>query len=203
FRDEEFADACLEINNPVLNKWEFFSESYNKDIKVFKSSQDSNSFAFKLYGKIDTPPNICAEAVLDLDYRKKWDPYLKEVNVISTTSFKACYWLTTLPFPISNRDFVFVQEMRELVYNNKHYWVILSKVDDSLNRLVPNKKGVLRVSSSSQTIALTSDGNTGCRAFCHYSEVPGTKIPTWFLNWAAKKGVPSFLDKICLACANY
>ena len=36
FRDEEFADACLEINTPVLDKWDFFTESYNKEIKVFK-----------------------------------------------------------------------------------------------------------------------------------------------------------------------
>ena len=42
FRDEEFADACLEISTPSLSKYEIFSESYDKKIRVFKANEKVN-----------------------------------------------------------------------------------------------------------------------------------------------------------------
>lgn len=50
---------------------------------------------------------------------------------------------------------------------------------------------------------MESDGGCGTKVFMNYFDNPGGMIPTWLVNWAAKKGVPGFLTDMQEACSNY
>ncbi|KAJ8036397.1 Phosphatidylcholine transfer protein [Holothuria leucospilota] len=46
-------------------------------------------------------------------------------------------------------------------------------------------------------------GQTFFPTYMHYYDNPKGLIPTWLINWAAKTGVPAFLDSMTKACMGY
>uniref|UniRef100_A0A4W5N113 START domain-containing protein n=1 Tax=Hucho hucho TaxID=62062 RepID=A0A4W5N113_9TELE len=96
------------------------------------------------------------------------------------------YWEVKYPFPLSNRDYVYVRERRDVDVDSRKIWVVLSKMNDY-----------------KQTVAMESDGACGTKVFMNYFDNPGGNIPSWLVNWAAKSGVPAFLTDMQKACGNY
>ncbi|XP_036946017.1 phosphatidylcholine transfer protein isoform X2 [Acanthopagrus latus] len=113
----------------------------------------------------------------------------------------AIYWEVKYPFPLSNRDYVYVRERKDLDVDGRKIWVILAR--SSPETACAEKSGVLRVKDYKQSVALESDGGCGTRVFLNYFDNPGGMIPTWLVNWAAKSGVPGFLTDMQKACSNY
>jgi len=68
---------------------------------------------------------------------------------------------------------------------------------------LPEKSKVIRVNDYKQFLIIQEDKDKRTRAFMHYYDNPGGSIPTWLINWAAKKGVPSFLSEMITACSKY
>uniref|UniRef100_A0A3B1IPN6 Phosphatidylcholine transfer protein n=1 Tax=Astyanax mexicanus TaxID=7994 RepID=A0A3B1IPN6_ASTMX len=114
---------------------------------------------------------------------------------------KAIYWEVKYPFPLSNRDYVYVRERKDLEVNGRKIWVVLAK--SLAVSQCPEKAGVIRVKDYKQSLALESDGANGTKVFMNYFDNPGGKIPPWLVNWAAKSGVPAFLTDMQKACNNY
>uniref|UniRef100_A0A8C9NN39 Phosphatidylcholine transfer protein n=1 Tax=Serinus canaria TaxID=9135 RepID=A0A8C9NN39_SERCA len=44
---------------------------------------------------------------MDLDFRKEWDQYVKELYEETYDGEKVIYWEVKYPFPLSNRDVSF------------------------------------------------------------------------------------------------
>jgi len=40
-------------------------------------SQESGLYAYKIFGTMDVPADICAKVYVDSNYRKIWDPYVR------------------------------------------------------------------------------------------------------------------------------
>ncbi|KAG1973708.1 phosphatidylcholine transfer protein [Pimephales promelas] len=114
---------------------------------------------------------------------------------------KAIYWEVKYPLPLSNRDYVYVRERRDLDAGGRKIWVVLAK--SSCVSQCAEKRGVIRVKDYKQSLAMESDGSGGTKVFMNYFDNPGGMIPTWLVNWAAKTGVPAFLTDMKKACANY
>ncbi|XP_072339984.1 phosphatidylcholine transfer protein [Scyliorhinus torazame] len=136
---------------------------------------------------------------MDLEYRKQWDSYVKELYEQECDGQKVIYWEVKYPFPLSNRDYVYRRERHDLDVGGRKIWVIVAKCVPGL----PAKSGIIRVEDYHQTMALESDGKKGTKVFMHYFDNPGGMIPAFVINWAAKSGVPSFLKEMQKACANY
>lgn len=189
------------MENPNFNGFEIFVES--GDVTIYRQYRESSGlYEYKVIGTLDgVSPDICAKVYVDLKYRKKWDSYVKELKEVQEGEKLGIYWEVNFPFPMSNRDYVFIRESKEFDINGKHIWVILGRSENFAS--VPEKSGVIRVDDFIQSLAITADGDTKTKAYMHYYDNPKGMIPTWLINWAAKTGVPSFLDSMNKACRKY
>ncbi|XP_054750996.1 phosphatidylcholine transfer protein-like [Lytechinus pictus] len=198
FSDEEFERYLKELDDPDLSEFEFFTESTG--VKIYRRyNKTSGLYDYKTMGGIDIPAETCFAVYTDLQYRKTWDSYVKELYEFKDDR-NGVYWRVAFPFPLSNRDYVFVRETREYDRNGRHIYVCLGRSAEFPSK--KEKSGVVRVNDFLQSMIITSDGK-GTKAFMHYYDNPRGMIPTWVINWAAKSGIPGFLDKMMIACKSY
>ncbi|XP_005100570.1 phosphatidylcholine transfer protein [Aplysia californica] len=201
FSDIEFEKACDELDVPDVSGWEHFVES--QGVKIYRLyDETSGLYQYKIFGELDdVPPDVCAKVYMDLEYRKEWDSYAKELFVKECEGRNLIYWNINFPFPLWNRDYVFGREYREMEQNGRKVWAVLAKSIETPS--VPERKGLVRVSDYLQSAVMCSNGKQGSRAFMKYFDNPGGNIPTWLINWAAKTGVPQFLTTMHKACRGY
>ncbi|XP_074967130.1 phosphatidylcholine transfer protein isoform X2 [Phalacrocorax aristotelis] len=138
---------------------------------------------------------------MDLDFRKQWDLYAKELYEKTYDGEKVVYWEVKYPFPLSNRDYVYIRECQELDVNGQKIWVVLAQ-GVSVPQC-PERPGIIRVKTYKQNLAVESDGKTGSKVYMYYVDNPGGRIPLWLVNWAAKSGVPAFMKDAIKACRCY
>ncbi|XP_053308694.1 phosphatidylcholine transfer protein isoform X2 [Spea bombifrons] len=138
---------------------------------------------------------------MDLEYRKQWDSYVKVLQEEESGEDKVIYWEVKYPLPLSNRDYVYVRERRDLDVDGRKIFVVLAKSVSAPH--CPEKSGIVRVNGYEQSVAIESDGKNGCKVFMYYFDNPGGLIPAWLVNWAAKSGVPNFLTNMQKACKGY
>ena len=65
---------------------------------------------------------------MDLDYRKSWDKLVVKLDVIdrdSESGAEVVHWVTHFPFPMSQRDYVYVR--RFMVDHDNNVAVFMSK----------------------------------------------------------------------------
>uniref|UniRef100_A0A3Q0RSU7 Phosphatidylcholine transfer protein n=1 Tax=Amphilophus citrinellus TaxID=61819 RepID=A0A3Q0RSU7_AMPCI len=185
---EEFQSAWKELDEPQLEGgWELFVET--TEVKIYRLyDKETGLYEYKVYGVLTTcTPELCADVYMDLNYRKDWDGYVKELYEKDFDGQSAIYWEVKYPFPLSNRDYVYVRERRDLDVNGRKIWVILARSSPEMP--CAEKGGVLRVTDYNQSVALESDGAGGTKLFMNYFDNPGGNIPTWLVNWAAKVSV--------------
>ncbi|KAH3699446.1 phosphatidylcholine transfer protein-like [Dreissena polymorpha] len=201
FTDEEFAEACRELEQPQIEGWEFFTESHG--VTIYRMyNETSGLYEYKIYGVLDDVlPDVCAQVYMDLEYRKQWDSYVKELYEKDADGKKVIYWNVNYPWPLSNRDYVYARTLRELDSNGQKVYVVLARSETVPS--IPEVDGVIRVDDYVQSCALTTDGKVGSKAYMRYYDNPKGSIPTWLINWGAKTGVPGFLTMMQKACRTY
>ncbi|XP_061905426.1 phosphatidylcholine transfer protein isoform X2 [Entelurus aequoreus] len=202
FSDEDFQAAWKELDEPQLEGgWELFTETMG--VKIYRLlDKETGLYEYKVFGGLSScTAELCADVYMDLAYRKHWDGYVKELSEEQFDGQTAIYWEVKYPFPLSNRDYLYVRERRVLDVEGRKIWVILAR--SSPGTPCPEKSGVLRVKDYKQTVAMETDGASGTKVFMNYFDNPGGMIPTWLVNWAAKSGVPGFLTDMQKACSNY
>ncbi|XP_061030904.1 phosphatidylcholine transfer protein isoform X1 [Eubalaena glacialis] len=203
FSEEQFREACAELQQPALSgaDWELLVETFG--ISIYRLlDQQTGLYEYKVFGILeDCSPGLLADVYMDLDYRKQWDQYVKELYEKECNGDAVVYWHIKYPFPMSNRDYVYVRQRRELDHEGQKVHVILAQ-STSMPQF-PEKSGVIRVKQYKQSLAIQSDGKRGSKVFMYYFDNPGGQIPSWLVNWAAKNGVPNFLKDMTKACQNY
>ncbi|KAK7092690.1 hypothetical protein V1264_008396 [Littorina saxatilis] len=183
FQDDEFQKVCKELEEPQVAGWEFFTESHGVTIyRLF--NEKSGLYQYKIYGTLDdVDPQVCADVYMDLEYRRQWDTYAKELQEIEADGKKLIYWQVNFPFPLWNRDYVYSRELRTLDYQGKQMWVVLARSEATPS--LPERSGVVRVDDYVQCAVLSTDGKVGTKAYMHYYDNPGGNIPTWLINWGS------------------
>ncbi|GAB1296659.1 Phosphatidylcholine transfer protein [Apodemus speciosus] len=148
--------------------------------------QPSGLYEYKVFGVLEgCSPALLADVYMDLDYRKKWDQYVKELYEKECDGQMAAYWEVKYPFPLSNRDYVYTRQRRDLDVDGRKIYVVLAQ-SISVPQF-PEKSGVIRVKQYKQSLAIESDYKKGSRVFMYYFDNPGGQIPSWLINWAAKE----------------
>ncbi|XP_074646099.1 phosphatidylcholine transfer protein-like isoform X2 [Tubulanus polymorphus] len=199
FSELDFESACFALcHEPPApgDGYEFLSVPRSLGVTVFRSlDRDSGIFQYKFYGVLpDVSPDVCAQVYVDLEYRKAWDRTVKELEYIPTR-IGAVYLEMKFPWPMSNRDYVYDRELRQLVYNGRTVWVMLAK---SLTLPeVPEKRDVVRVTDFVQTIAVTSD------VYMKIFNNPGGSIPVWLINSLTKSGIAQHVYRMQAICRGY
>ncbi|XP_028376553.1 phosphatidylcholine transfer protein isoform X1 [Phyllostomus discolor] len=203
FSQEQFREACAELQQPALAgaDWQLLVET--SGISIYRLlDQQTGLYEYKVFGVLeDCPPAVITDVYMDLDYRKQWDQYVKELYEKECGGQTVVYWEVKYPFPMSNRDYVYIRQQQELDVGGRKIYVVLAQ-----SVSVPQfaeRPGVIRVKRYKQSLAIESDGKKGSRVFMYYFDNPGGQIPSWLINWAAKNGVPNFLKDMAKACQAY
>ncbi|NWI27323.1 PPCT protein, partial [Sula dactylatra] len=90
--------------------------------------QQSGLYEYKVFGCLaDCPPRQFVDFYMDLDFRKCWDPYTKELYEKKCDGEKVVYSEVAYSFFLSNRDYVYIRECREMDVNGKKIWVVLAQ----------------------------------------------------------------------------
>ncbi|XP_049716155.1 phosphatidylcholine transfer protein isoform X1 [Elephas maximus indicus] len=203
FSEEQFWKACAELQQPALHgaDWERLVEALG--VSVYRLyDQETGLYKYKVFGVLeDCPPALLADVYMDLDYRKQWDQNVCELYEKRCNGETVVYWEVNYPFPMSNRDYVYIRQQKELEVEGQKVYVILAQ-STSMPQL-PEKSGVIRVKQYEQSLAIKSDGKKGSKVFMYYFDNPGGLIPSWIINWAAESGIPSFLSGLVQACHRY
>ena len=82
FQDSLFKQAADELENPDVGGWELLVQL--EELTVYrKYSEESGLYSYKVIcnlGNIEA--ETCVRVYMDLEYRKKWDTYVKELYVV-------------------------------------------------------------------------------------------------------------------------
>ncbi|KAK7938777.1 hypothetical protein WMY93_002103 [Mugilogobius chulae] len=225
FTDEDFQAAWKELDEPQLEGgWELFTETMG--VKIYRRyDQTTGLYEYKVFGVLSTcPADLCADVYMDLNYRKHWDSYVKELDEKDFDDQRAIYWEVNTPFlcptgtyPSERKNYVTSASAETWRWTGGRSTCFSSqRASDNC----AEKSGVIRVNDYKQSLAIESDGGTGTKSgslmyqkcnnvmicvavFMNYFDNPGGSIPTWLINWAAKSGVPGFLKDMQKACNNY
>ncbi|MXQ84422.1 hypothetical protein E5288_WYG020938 [Bos mutus] len=164
FSEEQFREACAELQRPALSgaAWELLVET--QGISVYRLlDQQTGLYAYKVFGVLeDCLPDLLADVYMDLAYRKQWDQYVKELYEKECSGETVVYWQVKYPFPMSNRDYVYVRQRQELDFEGQKVHVILAQ--STSEPQFPEKSGVIRVKHYKQRLAIQSDGKKGSKA---------------------------------------
>ncbi|XP_004434805.1 PREDICTED: phosphatidylcholine transfer protein [Ceratotherium simum simum] len=203
FSEEQFWEACAELKQPALAgaDWELLVEAMG--LRFYRlRDQETGLYKYKGFGVLkDCPPALLADVCMDLDYRKEWDQNVEELYERERNGQTVVYWQVRYPTFMSNRDYVYIRERRELDVEGRDIYVVLAQ--STSHPEFPERSSVIRVTQYTQKLVLMSDGGNGSKVFMYYFDNPGGQIPTRLINWAAKKGVPEFLKELVKACQNY
>ncbi|XP_060242976.1 phosphatidylcholine transfer protein isoform X1 [Meriones unguiculatus] len=203
FSDEQFREVCAELHQPALAgaKWQPLLEA--SGLTIYRLlDQKTGLYEYKMFGILEgCSPSLLADVYMDLDYRKKWDQYAKELCEQECSGQMVAYWEVKYPFPLSNRDYVYTRQRRDLDVDGRKVHVVLAQC--ICVPQFPEKSGVIRVKQYKQSLAIESNGKKGSRVFMYYFDNPGGQIPSWLINWATQNGVPNFLKDLVKACQNY
>uniref|UniRef100_A0A3Q2FLY3 Phosphatidylcholine transfer protein n=1 Tax=Cyprinodon variegatus TaxID=28743 RepID=A0A3Q2FLY3_CYPVA len=202
FTDEEFQSAWKELDAPQLDGgWELFTETMGVQIHRLYD-KETGLYEYKVFGGLGScNPELCADVYMDLMYRKHWDGYVKELYEKDFGGQTAIYWEVKYPFPLSNRDYVYVRERRDLDIDGRKIWVILAR--SSPQTACAEKKGVLRVNDYKQSVALESDGASGTKGGSIWLFSLTNVRLSLFCFLPFQSGVPGFIKDLQTACGNY
>jgi len=202
FTAEEYRYPIAELKNgkPESEDWKLFVET--PEVRVYAwLDPDTGYYQWKVFGEIEYSSKVLRHVLMDLDYRKKWDSYVGSIEKIEeNNNLEIIYWDVKYGIPfVSNRDYVYCREFKSVEEDNEVYHILLSKTYESEKELVAPKKGKIRVSGFKQFVAI-QDTPKGCKMVMHSVDRPGGNIPKSLINWAAKTGIPNYLDKLKKVC---
>ncbi|KAF9103575.1 hypothetical protein BGX29_003189 [Mortierella sp. GBA35] len=179
FTENQVNEAIAEMKAPNIATWDLFSEVPN--FKVYRRSVPNSSLKeYKVLGSYPgLPTQYLLTAYIDLDYRKSWDS-----NMIG---WKA----------LPNHRLHFIANFPWLLYPCDY---VLRASHAGIRRgrgLSPERSGTVRVDEFRQDVVIqpTEDGR-GCNIWFGYYDNPKGNIPSSIINWAAKSGIPSFLNSM-------
>ncbi|CAD7667382.1 unnamed protein product [Nyctereutes procyonoides] len=203
FSDDQFWEVCMELQRFQLvgANWELMVET--QGICVYRRlDEQTGLYEYKVYGVLgNCLPDVLADVYMDVDYRKQWDEYIEELYELEYNGDTVVYWQVKYPFPMYNRDYVYIRQRRDLDLDGWKIHVILAQ-STSVPQIA-ERSGVIRVNQYKQSLAIESDGKKGSKVFMYYFDNPGGLIPSWLINWVAKGSVPVFLNDMANACQMY
>ncbi|XP_052514282.1 phosphatidylcholine transfer protein-like [Budorcas taxicolor] len=190
FSEEQFQEACAELQNPRLSGWNWQVES--RGFTVYrKLNRPTGLYEYKLIGTLRAPPDLLADICMDLGYIRWRIPQVIEAYKTECNGETVIYMKMEFPFLLSHRDCVYVQQRRELDFRGRKIQVVLAK-STSVPQF-PERSGFIRVRQCQVKLAVESDGSNQSKVLIHCFINPGGRIPSWIINLFAKNGIPGFL----------
>ncbi|KAF9096112.1 hypothetical protein BGX23_011921 [Mortierella sp. AD031] len=186
FTENQVNEAIAEMKAPNIATWDLFSEVPN--FKVYRRSVPNSSLKeYKVLGSYPGLPTL--RAYIDLDYRKSWDS-----NMIGWKALPnhRLHFIANFPWLLYPCDYVYELRTQEFAEG-----VVCVNGKSIFDESAPERSGTVRVDEFRQDVVIqpTEDGR-GCNIWFGYYDNPKGNIPSSIINWAAKSGIPSFLNSM-------
>jgi len=193
----QMSGSVQEIESHLLNqgkpesKWEDFLK--NDHCTVYRRLLPSGIYEYRLHATFnDISARQLFETNLDFKYRKAWDDYTIDLDVIdsdSETSSDLVQWITYCLYPFSPREYIYLRRL--LIKEEDKVMVILQRSTDDIN--IPKNSSFTRVGSyESRTIIKPHNDDfdeKGCDYLITCYEDPDISVPSWIMDFVVAKGI--------------
>jgi len=207
--------------HPDLTNYTLYS-TIKKRIKVYTRIRPSTGInEYIILGYLDNVTlREAYDVYMDLEYRKEWDDLEQQINIFNRKDKNGSqdikndlkdleiHWEIKLPWPFSNREYVFERNTYEHKYNNMVFLITdnnsLHDKEENNNNSSNQKLKTIRITEYEQTTVFYSDSEDGkCNVYMEYYDDPKGNIPLVLKNWVVAKAAPSFVMNIEKACKEY
>ncbi|XP_027375439.1 phosphatidylcholine transfer protein-like [Bos indicus x Bos taurus] len=200
FSEEQFQEACAELQSPWLLGWNWQVES--RGLTIYrKLHRPTGLYEYKFIGTLRAPPDLLVDIGMDLGYIRRQIPQVTEAYETECDGETVTYMKMEFPFFVSSRDCVYVKQRRDLDFRGRKIQVVLAK-GTSLPQF-PERPGFIRVRQCQVKLAVESDGHNRSKVLIYWFINPGGWIPSWLINLLVKNGIPGFLADLEDACLRY
>eukprot|EP01098_Paradermamoeba_levis_P010935 TRINITY_DN4624_c0_g1_i1.p1 TRINITY_DN4624_c0_g1~~TRINITY_DN4624_c0_g1_i1.p1 ORF type:complete len:219 (-),score=29.71 TRINITY_DN4624_c0_g1_i1:21-677(-) len=148
-------------------------------------------------------PETFFKVSTDDQYRLSWDKYAIEITKLQSGvggHTDAIYWSVKFPWPMTNRDYVFLRRSETKSYGGEEVRFVVSQ--GTVLEKTPEKSGFIRVETLSSRMLILNDED-GCKYFLLYEDDLKGSVPSTIVNWAVSTAVPAFINNLKNACAGY
>jgi hypothetical protein len=135
--------------------------------------------AIKVVATFDATPAQIAAKVMDTDNAVDWISHIKSTYTIKRVSTNELYYYAeiSLPWPVSNRDFV----AHLIMVEDPKTGVIIIDGPVVAN-MIANKKGIVRINDSAGKWVILPEGNNKARVEYSIHVDPAGSLPAWIVN---------------------
>ncbi|MET0463169.1 MAG: START domain-containing protein [Chitinophagaceae bacterium] len=172
------------IQGIAQKDWELKLDKQN--VKVYtKTQENSNLKAIKVSCELNTTLTRLTAVIFDVNAGTEWVYSTRLCSLIKQVSPSELYYYSevNLPWPLSNRDFV-----AHLVAKQDPATRIVTILGPVAPDLVPEKKGIVRVTKSYGRWIITPKGKDLVHLEYMLETDPGGSIPAWLVNMFVTKG---------------
>lgn len=154
------------------------------EITIYVHKDSADIIKVKTDVAINANIKLVLEVLDSIEQRKSWVPFLKESRVLKEISEtdNLEYSLFDAPWPASDRDFVYLQEMKARNAEEVIYSMRITETD-----LMPEKKGIVRAAliESEYTLTVMNENQTYVE-FVFFADPKGW-VPDWVVNVIQKR----------------
>jgi len=181
----------LIVDRPHFQVWR------RPDVRA--GAERESLWMYKVVGSFyDLPATAFFATQLNLDYRKKWDKLVIDLDVVDAdqnTGSEVVRWVTHFPYPMYPREYVYVR--RACVDTCRRIMVLVSKA--VIHPKCPLNDSLVRVDNYESNMVIRPHKDFDEDGFDYvltYFDDPRSPFPGFAYNWMAKSGVPDFVNKV-------
>jgi len=181
------------------------SQSERDQLKVYTRKRPSGETEYRLFSKVETiTPRDYLELQLNVDYRKEWDQWVKELYEIECTGTsewnsrnEACAirWVQKMPGGfLSPREYIYFREY----FHDEENKLIVITAREVEHPEYPPSKGLVRVGNYKSCMVITYDDfdASGLTVMLTYHDDVSKILPSVFRRWSDNKGMRDSQDKL-------
>jgi len=166
------------------NVWKLSTEK--EGIKIYTAQvPDSKVKAIKVECEVKATQSQMVALLMDVNTSADWVYHTKTSVLIKQVSPTELFYYSevSMPWPVANRDFV-----GHLTVSQNPVTKVVSIDGPAVPGIVPEKKGIVRISNSVGKWTLTPWGNDQIKVEYTLHVEPGGSIPAWMVNMFAAEG---------------
>lgn len=186
-------------------EWEKFLQQ--KQLQVWRRPRHSNGlYEYKVFGTFfDINADAFYKTQVDTEYRKSWDQYALNLDVIDkdqVSGSEVLHWVTQYPYPLKSRDYVYVR--RSKVDHKSKTMVLVSKSTNHPS--CPEEQEHVRVTDYRSEMVIAPHRNfteNGFDFVLTYFDDPKATIPSYCMNVITCSGIPDFIKTLYVAAKRH
>lgn len=202
FSDSELDDAVDMGENAVWANLEepIYSE---KDVEIFRPTQEGSSLPiYYTKGWLPFSADTLFNTIMDIRYRKSWDNNVDDVHVVEHQHVSdVMYFALTLPWPLSNRDYVYRRRVK--FYPTQNAFVVLYQGAHHADAPVNNTRVRVETCRLRLCIRNVSSSHDSCDFHFEYEDDTNFSLPNYVINMLLYTMIPSWMTKLQKACKGY